>query len=85
MSYDLTSSVHSGENNQAYIYRNDKKLYRTNHSSGSTYKDNGLVRSSGGREGTLDAKVGDTLYLKATSMDGSFWYINFCVQFVPKM
>ena len=44
-----------------------------------------VVRSSGGQEWTLDAKVRDTLYLKATAMDGSYWNINFCVQFVPKI
>ena len=84
-SFDLTSLVHSGENNRVAIYRNDKKLYRTDHGSSSTYKDSGLVRFSGGRHTFLEAKVGDTLYLKVTSMDGSYWYINFCVLFVPKM
>ncbi len=85
VSYDLTSLVHSGEVNRVFVHLNDKKLWRTEHHTTSTYKSDGRVSSTGGRDWTFDASVGDTFYLKATNMDGKFEFINFCAQFIPKI
>ena len=85
VTYDLTSFVHSGDRNRVFIYLNDKKHFKTEHHTHSTYKGDGRVGSTGGRDWTFDASKGDTLKLMATNMDGDVWQINFCIQYIPKI
>ena len=87
VSYDLTSVTQRGQVNRVFVYFNDEKLWKTEHHTTIEMdaNSNGLVRSSGGREWNLDASAGDTIDLRATSMGGMFWYMNFCIQFIPKL
>ena len=79
LTFSLTSVVDSAETNFCYLYINGNQLGKTYHGTHST---NGKVDSTGGRVVTLEASTGDTIELKADRMDGKFWRINFCAEYM---
>ena len=82
MTLNMYSRVDSGDYNYSYLYRNGQELYETFH---DTFSGSGEVRSTGGRMVTLEASAGDQLAIVATKMDGSYWYIMYCAEYIPKM
>ena len=87
ISYSLQSSYRGvalirDEVNVAWLYKNGYSLQGTEHYSASS---DGWVTSTGGRVVTLEANAGDRIDLRATRMDGNFWDILFCAEFIPKM
>ena len=80
VSFSLESRAYTGENNYAYLYFNGQKMDETQHETyygGSAHMD-----YAGGREVMVRAQQGDTLHLGTTHMDGSFYYMNICFEFV---
>ena len=82
LTYSLRSSVDSGDGNFAYLYINGNQLSETLH---ETYSESGGVSSTGGREVTLEASAGDKIEVKTTTLDGNYWNILYCAEFIPKM
>ena len=70
--------------NWAYLYLNGEWL-GTSTAHYTYYNGPGMVDLTGGRVVTLEASAGDHIDLRATEMGGSFFYINFCVEFIAKM
>ena len=82
MSYSLDSRVFSDEGNINYLYINGNQLPETLHDTSSA---SGVVRSTGGRVVTLEASAGDKIEIRVTDMNGSYYHIHFCAEFIPKM
>ena len=82
VTYSLYSRVNSGDINSAYLYTNGDQVAESQHWTNS---ETGEVWSTGGREVTREFSQGDKIDLRTTSMDGEYWRINFCAEYVPKM
>ena len=82
VSYSLMSEVSEGEENGVWLHLNDRQLDQTEH---YTYTSSGTVSSTSGLEWTMEASAGDTITLRVDESQGDFMYINFCVDFIPKM
>ena len=82
VTFSMQSLVNTGEYNNAFLYENNYKRWETEH---GTHSASGRVRSTGGREWTLEARAGQFFYLKADSMDGIYLDINFCAEYISKM
>ena len=78
MTYSLHSRVDIGEVNRLYLYINGVALPESYHWTRSSSRKTG---STGGRELTLEVKAGDTMSLRATTIDDSLLKIYFCVAF----
>ena len=73
------SSVGNDDANQAHIYKNNDRVSRSYHNS---WSQRGFDYTSG-RELILDASSGDSIRFKADRMDGKFYYISLCFEFIP--
>ena len=72
-----------GDQNRAYLYINGNQLDETEH---YTYSDNMEQENfTGGREVTLEASAGDTIYLRTTEMESLYVNIYYCAEYIPKM
>ena len=78
----MISFVNSGEGNSAWLYINGGRVDESEHRTDS---DSGQVYSTGGRELTREVRQGDKIELRTTLMDGVYWYLNYCAEYVPKM
>ena len=79
VSFSLQSRVKTGEFNDVYIYHNQQRIAETEHYTYSQYK---WVISTGGRELVTRAERGDTFHLGTTKLDGDFYQIITCFEFV---
>ena len=80
LTYSLQSVVDSGEKNLARLFLNGGLLGpETQH---QTYSESGEVISTSGRSVTLEAFSGDAIYLKPTRMDGQYWQIYYCAEYI---
>ena len=79
VSFSLRSRVNTGEVNDVFIYHNQQKIEETRH---ETYSRDELVNSTGGRELVTRAERGDTFHLSTWRMDGWFFHIITCFEFV---
>lgn len=76
----MQSLVASGEKNFARLFLNGGMLGpETQH---QTYSESGTVVSTSGRLVTMEATSGDTIYLKPTRMDGQYWQIYYCAEYI---
>ena len=82
ISFSLTSNVHSGQQNYAFLYFNGDQLDETEHHIGTEVGD---VDSTGGRVIILEASAGDSINLRATLVQRELWRINFCAEFIPRI
>lgn len=82
ISYSLESDVDSGEYNDCWLYLNGVQLTETKH---DTYSASGRVNFTGGRVVTVEASAGDKIEIRATRMDGSYGFILYCAEYIPKM
>merc|ERR1711971_140108 len=82
VTYSLFSRVHSNEDNQVYVYFNGNQLWESVH---YTHSSSGTDFHSGGREVTVSAGNGDTIYLKTGTMERHVETIYFCVAFENKI
>ena len=82
VTYSLYSVVDSGEYTIARLYFNGEDVSQT---VLTTYSESGEVGSTGARELTLDAGVGDKIEIRTTTMDRYCNRIIFCTEFIPKM
>ena len=78
----MYSQVGSKDENRAYLYINDGAVAESGH---RTFSETGMVRSTGGREVTREVSQGDKIELRATLMEGYYYGINFCAEYIPKM
>ena len=78
----MRSVVDSGDGNDCYLYLNGDQLDETRH---GTYSESGEVRSTGGRVVTLEASAGDKIEIRADRMDGYYYQILYCAEYLPKM
>ena len=78
----MKSKTNGGGWNIVFLFFNGKKLMETEH---STYSDGGRTDSTGGRVVTLEASAGDTIYLRTTTMDGKYYHVNYCAEYIPKI
>ena len=82
MTYSLYSHVDSGDENRCYLFLNGQELHETEHSTWST---SGTVGSTGGRVLTMEASAGDQIEIRTDIMDGYYYHILYCAEYVPKM
>ena len=82
MSYSLESRVDSAEQNIAWLYINGDNLNETSHVTHSSYY---RVNSTGGRMVTVEASAGDKIEIRTTRMEGEYWQILYCAEYIPKM
>ncbi len=82
LSYSMWSVVYSGDYNFCYLYKNGEQMPETRH---ETYSESGDVWSTGGRVVTLEASAGDEIEIRATAMDGVYYHILYCAEFIPRM
>ena len=82
VSYSLVSEVWSGYEMKAQLYQNSRGIPESEH---NTYSGLHPKYSTGGREVTLEASRGDTIYLIAHKMGGEYNHIYFCAEYIPKM
>ena len=82
VNFNLLSFVESSEWNWVSLYLNVGRIKGTKHETSSP---SGLVRSTSGRVVTVEASAGDSIELKAEKMEGSYYFINFCVDYIAKM
>ena len=82
VTFSMMAGMITGHDNRAFLFINgdqvDESLYYT-------YSQTGLMHSTGGRELSREFNQGDTIELRATGMDGYYFYINYCAEYVPKM
>ena len=83
MTFSMVSVVESGQYNWAFLYINGDHVTESQHTT--HHSESGKVVSSGGREVTREVSQGDTIELRAISMDGFSLRIHFCAEYVPKM
>ena len=69
------------EENIVWVYVNDKAVPESLHKS--YYSNSGEVTYTGGREVILDVDEGDTISLRTTTMQGTFWEILMCLEYQP--
>ena len=81
LSYSLESRVDSGDHNYCYLTLNGIHPETWHHTSSGT----GWVYSTGGRVVTVEASAGDKIEIRATVMDGNYFYILYCAEYIPKM
>ena len=79
MSFSMYSNVGSGDFNKAGIHFNGNIMYETVH---RTFSSSGEVQSTGGGVVTLKASAGDKIEIRTTSMEGSYYYIMFCAEYL---
>ena len=82
LSYSMRSLVDGGDDNSCYLYLNGEQLDETEH---DTYSKTDVVGSTGGRVVTVEASAGDKIEIRATVMDGNYFYILYCAEYIPKM
>ena len=82
VSFSLVSKVWSGYEMKAQLLLNDRGILESAH---HTYSGLHPKYSTGGREVTVEASAGDTIYLKALDMGGEYTHIYFCAEYIPKM
>ena len=82
ISFSLLSKQESGEFTKAGIHFNGNIMYETVH---RTYSASGKVESTGGRVVTQKASAGDQIEIRTTSMEGTYFYVLFCVEYISKM
>ena len=83
VTFSMRSVVNSGDGNFCYLYINGARLYETQH---YTYSESdGEMVSTGGRVVTLEASAGDNIEIRATRMDGIYYEILYCAEYIPKM
>ena len=82
LTYSVASLVNSGETNYCYLYLNGDLLTETKH---WTYSETGQVMSTGGRVVTVEASAGDKIEVRAYEMDGYYYQILYCAEYIPKM
>ena len=83
LTYSLISRVESTFINICYLYLNGVQLDETRH---YTFSERSDVTSTGGRMVTLEANAGDKIEIRAGDrMDGIYWRILFCGEYIPKM
>ena len=80
VSFSMMSQVYTGQRNYAWLYHNGQRMEETRH--GTSYNENSDIEYTGGREVMVRAQQGDTLHLGTTAMDGYFWYITSCFEFL---
>ena len=78
----MLSYVNSTETNIGHLYHNDVVLEESRH---KTHSSSGLVACTGGRELTLKASAGDSISLKTSAMDGDYWRVMTCFEFLPRI
>ena len=82
VSFSMRSRVDSGEDNRAWINVNGRSVYETEYYTSSS---SGVVTSTGGRELTLQASAGDSITLETNRLDGYFYEVQTCFDFIPIM
>ena len=82
LTYSLRSLVDSEEQNISYLYINGEELTETIH---GTYIQTGQVISTGGPVVTVEASAGDQIEIRTTRMEGSYFRILYCAEYIPKM
>ena len=88
VTYSLQSMVYGNNQNVAYLHLNGVKVPESVH---STYSGPGelerwsgaQVVSTGGREVTREVSTGDTFELRTEVLDGHYYRINFCAEYIP--
>ena len=75
----MYSRLGSTDSNEGHIYFNNNALSESKHYT--SYGGSGTARYIGGREVTLEARAGDTIYFKTSAMQDHYYYIYFCVAF----
>ena len=83
LTLSLMSWVDLGEYNFCYLYINGDRLdILWMHYTASSY---GLVQSTGGRMLTVEASTGDKLEIRIDRIDGRYYNIQYCAEFIPKL
>ena len=84
LTYSLQSHVYSGDQNFLRLTLNGRLLGpETQHHTYNT--GSGEVISTGGRVVILEASAGDTVSLRVTKVNGKYWQIYFCAEYISKM
>ena len=83
LTYSMGSTVNSWNSNLSFLYINGGLLDES--SRYRTFSETGQVLSTGGRVVTVEASAGDKIEIRATTVDGSYWRIIFCAEFISKM
>ena len=79
----MLSRVNDADHNYCYLFINGERLDETSH---FTYTGSGTVmRSTGGRVLTLEASARDKIEVRTGRVDGSYGYILYCAEYIPKM
>ena len=78
----MLSYVNSTETNIGHLYHNNVAL---EHSRFKTHSSSGLVASTGGRELIVEASAGDSISLRTSTMDGEYWRVMTCFEFLPRI
>ena len=81
VTFNMESSVNGGYN-EAWLYINVHQHQETKH---TTYSNNGVVTSTGGRVVTMELSAGDNITLRTTAMDEYYDRIHFCAEYIPNM
>jgi len=82
LTYSLESRVESGDYNICYLYLNGDRLDETEH---ETYSGSGVVWSTSGRVVTVEASAGDKIEIRTIRIDGNYYRILYCAEYIPKM
>ena len=82
VTFNMESRVESENYNISHLYLNGYKLEGTMH---KTYSKSGEVKSTSGRVVTIEASAGDTIELRTDPNQGSYYYINFCAEYITKI
>ena len=78
----MESDVDTYQINEAYLYLNDEQLVESYH---TTYSSSGYESITSGRVVILEAMAGDNITLRATRVDGGFYFITYCAEYIPKL
>ena len=82
LTYSLESWVDSEAINYCYLYINGEKLDETQHEQRSG---SGWDSTTGGRVVTVEASASDKIEIRADRMDGYYYQILYCAEYLPKM
>ena len=82
VSYSMLSYVNSDQTNIVHLHHNDLALEESRH---KTHSSSGLVASTGGRELIVEASAGDSISLRTSTMDGEYWRVMTCFEFLPRI
>ena len=70
------------EANYCFLYINGEALDESDH---YTHSNSSVVRSTSGRVVTREASARDNIEVRATRVDGYYFQILYCAEYIPKM